>query len=327
VAAAILMMGAAVALGANSPDLKAGSRHDAGPAAWLKARFEALFAPAAPPPLNAQPTAPALPHYAETDKPATDAPLSAQDAIRINAAIPFSREPVLAAAPFRGPAGADRGRAVDCLTAAVYYEAGFEPTEGQRAVAQVILNRVRHPAFPKTVCGVVFEGASAPGCQFTFACDGSTARTPSAAAWARAREVAIWALNGNVMTAVGEATHYHAQYVAPYWGRELVKIRQIGAHIFYRWQGAWGLPSAFGAHYGGVEPILGGQTVALNAPAAPSAADTLPPEPAAPDDVGGRVILGRGWVPSPPPPTSNALSQIMAAQSGAAAGPQAAPAT
>jgi hypothetical protein len=148
----------------------------------------------------------------------------------------------------------DEARAVDCLTAAVYYEAAYESLDGQRAVAQVVLNRMRHPAYPKTVCGVVFQGSErTTGCQFTFTCDGSLKRTPSEAGWSRARQVAVAALNGYVMKRVGNATHYHAVYVAPYWSPNLVKVAAIGAHVFYRWTGGWGLPPAFSGSYAGAE--------------------------------------------------------------------------
>lgn len=148
----------------------------------------------------------------------------------------------------------DEQRAVDCLTAAVYYEAAMESSDGQRAVAQVVLNRMRHPAFPKSVCGVVFQGSNRKtGCQFSFTCDGSLGRAPSAGGWARARQVAVAALNGYVMKGVGNATHYHANYVAPYWSPSLHKVAVVGAHIFYRWTGGWGLPPAFSGRYGGGE--------------------------------------------------------------------------
>jgi hypothetical protein len=118
----------------------------------------------------------------------------------------------------------------------------------------VVLNRMRHPAFPKTVCGVVFQGADRKtGCQFTFTCDGALARKPDEAAWARARKVAEAALSGFVMKKVGNATHYHADYVAPYWSPTLVKVAVVGQHIFYRWTGGAGLPPAFGGRYGGGE--------------------------------------------------------------------------
>ena len=175
-----------------------------------------------------------------------------QDAVAMNALIPLAKLPVTAAAPFTmGKAKTStQAQALECLTNAVYYEAGRESDAGQRAVAQVILNRVRHPAYPASVCGVVFEGSTrATGCQFTFTCDGSMARTPMAAAWARARKVAWSALNGSVHAAAGLATHYHANYVVPYWASSLVKTHIEGPHIFYRWAGGWGRPSAFHQRY------------------------------------------------------------------------------
>ncbi|MDZ7587989.1 MAG: cell wall hydrolase [Parasphingorhabdus sp.] len=99
-------------------------------------------------------------------------------------------------AVFRGSADDNM---LQCLTQAVYYEAASEPDAGQRAVAQVVLNRVRHPAYPRTVCGVVYQGSERrTGCQFTFTCDGSLRRTPSAFFWERARRVAADALAGRI---------------------------------------------------------------------------------------------------------------------------------
>jgi hypothetical protein len=183
--------------------------------------------------------------------------INADQARAINASIPVSKALNPAAKPFFLPAGGllDQTRAIDCLTAAVYYEAASEPLVGQQAVAQVVLNRMRHPAFPKTVCGVVFEGSNrSTGCQFTFTCDGSLARMPNAAAWRRAREVAAAALSGFVLKDVGDATHYHADYVVPYWATSLTKIGKFGTQIFYRWNGQWGAPGAFHGAYAGVEP-------------------------------------------------------------------------
>ena len=122
--------------------------------------------------------------------------------------------------------------ALTCLTAAVYYEAGREPLAGRRAVAQVILNRAVTPPFPRTVCGVVQQGASRPGCQFTFMCDGSLGRRPEPEGWAAAREVAQAALNGYVEPSVGSATHYHADYVFPTWAPTMLKLVKIGRHVF-----------------------------------------------------------------------------------------------
>lgn len=178
------------------------------------------------------------------------------DARAINASVPFSTLPNPAARPFRLPGAEEsRARAIDCLAAGVYYEAG-DDTVGQRAVAQVILNRLRHPAFPKTVCGVVFQGAERrTGCQFTFTCDGAMLRyTPTAAAWKRAREVAELALTGSVYKAVGHATHYHTDWVVPYWSASLEKITEVHTHLFFRWAGWWGTPPAFNRGYAGAEP-------------------------------------------------------------------------
>ncbi|WP_267396238.1 cell wall hydrolase [Sphingomonas sp. GC_Shp_1] len=184
--------------------------------------------------------------------------LSPDDARAYNAEVPFSTEPNPAARPFRF-IGSDeeRARATDCLAAGVIYEAGDDAT-GERAVAQVILNRLRHPAFPKTVCGVVFEGAErSTGCQFTFSCDGALTRwKPSDAGWRRAREVATLALAGSVYAPVGYATHYHTDWVVPYWQSSLDKIAAVHTHLFFRWSGWWGTPPAFNRHVDPHEPVI-----------------------------------------------------------------------
>ena len=176
----------------------------------------------------------------------------------VNALRPFSGLPIRPMRPFVLKADADdRARAVHCMAQAIYYEAAREPVQGQQAVAQVVLNRMRHPAYPKSVCGVVFQGAArATGCQFTFTCDGSLRWAPQADLWRRAETVAKKALAGYVDRDVGSATHYHASYVAPYWAPTLVKMTQVGAHIFYRWTGPWGEPPAFTGRYAGREADL-----------------------------------------------------------------------
>ncbi|MDO8378372.1 cell wall hydrolase [Phenylobacterium sp.] len=181
-----------------------------------------------------------------------------QVAQEINALRPFSNLPIRPMKPFKLPIDTqDGGRALKCLAQAVYYESAREPQLGQEAVAQVVLNRLRHPAYPKSVCGVVYQGAArATGCQFTFTCDGALAQAPEPALWTRAMDVAQHALNGYVVKGVGSATHYHADYVAPYWAPTLVKMKQIGAHIFYRWTGPWGEPPAFTGRYAGGEAYL-----------------------------------------------------------------------
>ena len=158
-------------------------------------------------------------------------------------------------ASFRGTIS-DNSRALQCLTSAIYYEAASEPDAGQRAVAQVILNRVRHPSYPNTVCGVVFQGSERrTGCQFSYTCDGSLRRTPSRFYWDRAKQVAILALGGRIASPVGTATHYHTTEIYPYWAPSLRFLGTIGAHRFYSWKGRAGLASAFSQRYNGGEPL------------------------------------------------------------------------
>lgn len=183
--------------------------------------------------------------------------LSGMPAEERNRTLAFTQAAVQPASPFAaGDLQSASGKtAMQCLTQAVYYEAAREPVDGRRAVAQVILNRMRHPAFPKSVCGVVYQGSTRPGCQFSFTCDGSLLRRPDPGLWQQAARIAYDALNGYVEKAVGYATHYHANYVFPYWAPRLTKLTRIGAHIFYRWPGTWGKPASFGGQYAGNEVI------------------------------------------------------------------------
>jgi len=160
--------------------------------------------------------------------------------------------------------GDDARRALDCLTAAIYYEARSESVDGQRAVAQVVLNRVRNPAFPNSICGVVYQGSKrGDGCQFTFTCDGSLLFRREPAAWVRAGEVAQEALSGHVYAPVGAATYYHTTAVSPWWAPSLVRVATIGAHIFYRWGHAWGEALDFRQRYAGLEPTTDAASEAL----------------------------------------------------------------
>jgi spore germination cell wall hydrolase CwlJ-like protein len=186
-------------------------------------------------------------------------------ALTASAKAPLTRPLAVAALNPNGPAqpfvlqasASDRALAEHCLAQAVYYEAGLQPVAGQEAVAQTVLNRLRHPDYPKSVCGVVYEGSSLrTGCQFSFTCDGSLRRGVDASLWLQSMTIAKQALNGFVMPAVGEATYYHADYVRPYWAGALRRITQIGAHIFYRWPGASGDASAFNGQYAGHEADL-----------------------------------------------------------------------
>lgn len=164
--------------------------------------------------------------------PARIEPLSMEEARASNAAVPIA--PARAPRPFRFRGGAaERAQALDCLATAALYEVGDDP-RGQRAVMQVILNRVGRPGFPGTICGVVYQGsARSTGCQFSFTCDRSFTRRPQHVGWARARRAARRALSGGTFPAVGRATHYHADWMVPYWRDTLVKVGKVGPHLFY----------------------------------------------------------------------------------------------
>jgi hypothetical protein len=165
------------------------------------------------------------------------------------------------ARPFFGAGGLSQLRAQDCLAQAIWYEAASESEAGQRAVAQVVLNRVANPAWPNSVCGVVYQGSQrATGCQFTFTCDGSLSRRAGGASWLRAQAIAAEALSGSVYAPVGLATHYHTLWVNPYWAPTLDHVGTIGAHRFYRTRGASGQPGAFSTRYAGIEPSVSGRT-------------------------------------------------------------------
>jgi hypothetical protein len=171
----------------------------------------------------------------------------------------------------------DRMRATLCLASAIYYEAATESDDGQRAVAQVVLNRARHGReWPNTVCGVVYQGSGEPGCQFSFACDGAMARTPSLTAWIRARRVAEAALAGAVYAPIGSATFYHTMQVAPGWRLRMIPVDVVGAHIFYRLPGDAPDAASLPVVYRGGEPMPGPMpmfaTVALPTAVAPAPA-------------------------------------------------------
>lgn len=241
------------------------------------------------------------------------------DAQRRNAALPLSDGPLehmrrfMLAAAGEGP----QATALKCLTQAVYYESAYEPMTGRRAVAQVVLNRMRHPAYPKSVCGVVYQGSERrTGCQFSFTCDGSLLRRPSPSSWREAEDVARAALAGYVEESVGTATHYHADYVLPKWAFQLGKIAQLGRHIFYRFNGGWGRTAAFSGRYSGIELIPSINLAALNDRLSAGGAGgegmvmpglTVPPHVTdrhAETDVGGRLDVTKEWRLSIPDPTA-----------------------
>ena len=129
-----------------------------------------------------------------------------------------------------------------CLANAIYFESRSEPVKGQIAVAQVVLNRVKNPAYPNTICGVVYQNKHRRNsCQFSFACDGIRDRIRSKKAWDLAWKLAGQAVNQKVwLKEIGSATHYHATYVRPRWARTMKKRKKIGLHIFYNtYGGGW----------------------------------------------------------------------------------------
>lgn len=147
---------------------------------------------------------------------------------------PWARQPL--------PPDVFSGREQQCLAAGIYFEARGEPVKGQAAVAQVILNRVRNPAYPGSICGVVYQNEKWRNrCQFSFACDGIRDRVKSPAHFKTAQEVAMAVTAGKIwLSEVGSSTHYHATYVRPRWARAMKRMNKIGQHIFYRtYGGGW----------------------------------------------------------------------------------------
>ncbi len=219
-------------------------------------------------------------------------------------------------------AGPQYETALKCMTQAVYYEAASEPLKGKRAVAQVVLNRMRHSAYPNSVCGVVYEGSNRRVCQFSFTCDGSLLRRPMTPQWQKSREVAQAALAGRTETSVGTATHYHADYVLPRWAFKLGKLEKIGLHIFYRFKGNWGSADAFSRRWSGREVIPALNFDRLRQRLAAGEVDYEPEPEFVPGltvvrdvkdrhadlDVGGRIDTTKAWRPSIPDPVTASSS-------------------
>ena len=220
-------------------------------------------------PLNPESVEPAPLTFQPNIAPEAAETINAERPDYVGAIVP-ARPFIPSRAPERFP---DLVRATDCLTQAVYYEAASESPVGQRAVAQVVLNRVRDPRYPASVCGVVYQGSERrTGCQFTFTCDGALARKPDPFLFARARMVAVAALSGMVEPLVGLATHYHTKQVVPYWRTDLVKLRTVGAHIFYGWQGREKSSRGLRTGYAGIEPVITPEVITLGL-----SPDILPP--------------------------------------------------
>ena len=140
------------------------------------------------------------------------------------------------------PASVHSAKEQKCLAEGIYFEARGEPELGQAAVAQVILNRVRNPTYPDTICGVVYQNKHLRNrCQFSFACDGIPDRIYSKRAFKTAQRIAAKVTDGDIwIEEVGDSTHYYANYVSPRWARTMKKMETIGAHLFYRTRyGGW----------------------------------------------------------------------------------------
>ena len=251
-----------------------------------------------------------------------------------NALIPIVDRSAGFAQPFRagGAGGATYKTALHCLTEAIYYEAANESVAGKRGVAQVILNRVAHPAYPASVCGVVYQGWNEPVCQFSYTCDGSLARRPVDRLWRQSAIVAQAALAGYVEKSVGTATHYHADYVLPFWAYRLEKVHVEGRHIFYRFPGRAGHSSRFSGRWSASEhyPKFDPNRFRNHAEDVPeSPADALPAhlqraptERRADNDLGGRMDPSTGWRLSIPDPVaaSKGLQSTLEQQRPEAAG-------
>ncbi len=136
---------------------------------------------------------------------------------------------------------ATSNKQLQCLATAIYFEARGEPYRGQVAVAQVVINRVKHKLYPNTICGVVYQNQrKRNACQFSFACDGIPERINEKKAWKQALDIARKVTNGELyLTEVANATHYHATYVRPKWAKRMTKLTQIGIHKFYRFRKNW----------------------------------------------------------------------------------------
>ena len=137
----------------------------------------------------------------------------------------------LAVAP-SAQAAAEMDQDTYCLALAMYWEAKGEGPDGMRAVASVVLNRVAHPEFPDTVCGVVQQGGDTGPCQFSWWCDGRSDQPVEARPWATAQRIAERALNGQPADPTRGALFFHNISLDDPWARE--RTVRIGQHVFYR---------------------------------------------------------------------------------------------
>lgn len=186
----------------------------------------------------------ALAYAAPDDKSASDAPFNAVIAKPGTVVLDPNVKATHAWVNNAIPKSAHSRAQMKCLADAIYFEARGEPELGQIAVAQVVLNRLKNPAYPDTICGVVYQNKNRRNrCQFSFACDGIRERITDKGAWAKAQDLAKRVMDDEktlYIEDVGPATHYHATYVRPRWARHMTKKEKIGHHIFYQtYNGGW----------------------------------------------------------------------------------------
>lgn len=224
----------------------------------VRARLAALRMPKAPTPTIPEPKLGAMAPItvASLQTPVSSDALDAIASLAPDLVVPKRRpESDLAYAPETGgldatdtgaPIKAKDGKAwsqkeMGCLATAIYFEARGEKYRGQVAVAQVVMNRVKHRLYPSTICGVVFQNQSKRNaCQFSFACDGIPERVTEPKAWKQAQEIAKGVVDGSLyLTEVGYATHYHATYVYPHWAPRMKKVTKVGLHVFYQFKRGW----------------------------------------------------------------------------------------
>ena len=237
--------------------------------------------------------------------------------------IAVASEPVAARATSRRPlpslaAAPDSERR--CLAEAIYFEANGESEAGQRAVAAVILNRTADPRYPKTICGVVYQGAQRSGCQFSFACDGIQ-QTPAGPGWNRARRIADQALAGAFRDPTHGATHFHATYVAPGWANRLIETAAIGLHVFYRYPGFGRSAAAAPARPRSVATVVTPEASSDPADPVVIAIDATPTEaaPIITSDADGTAALAMTVEPTPAAATGPEPQELLTAPSSAPA--------
>lgn len=174
---------------------------------------------------------PAMGRSANSKEASSDTMIVAlsEEAVRFNASLDAVVSRVEQSLPERNEVEAH------CLAQAIYYEARGEPLPGQIAVAEVVINRKASKRYPNTICGVVFQNQHRKNrCQFSFACDGKTDTPPEGKTWNKSVSLANYVLTDDSLRLTNAATHYHADYVSPFWSQHLQKTVSIGRHIFYK---------------------------------------------------------------------------------------------